>query len=76
MVWLIIWTQMAQNLPLGPRHQGQGSPKNTHPFYNLLQVLEVLLIKICEIQPPVILYFLCFTLAFMHHKQVSLFTAF
>ena len=42
-----------------------------HPFYISVQLLKVLLIKFYKIQP----YFLCFTLAFIHH-QISFLTTF
>ena len=50
--------------------------KNTCPFYNVFQVLKVLLIKICKIQPPD-LYFLLFLLTFtsadiIFHKFLEL----
>ena len=42
----------------------QNQMKNACPFYNAFQVLKLLLIKICKIQPT-IFYFLLFLLAFI-----------
>ena len=38
--------------------------KNSCPFYLIFQVLKVLLIKICKIEPPDLFFLLLFLLAF------------